>query len=268
MERTVIDAHTTSPKRLTAANSTLAKSHLGRIKERGAQGIACCRYNSLSRSYEILLICKRFTYSFNAFLHGKYNSGNDAELIQLFSSMTLEEKLDILSLNFAQMWYRVWLHNMQRTTSYFFAKNKYENAFVADGGGRLRKLISKSTHADKIWEIPKGRKKNKAESNIQCAVREFHEETGIPKKGYKLFPWAKSTHTYLDSGVRYSNTYYLAFTRCRIEPTINFNLQEQVGEVSDVRWMNINEIRQVDKLGRLEKVIRPIFNFIKKYTRV
>lgn len=231
-------------------------------RDRVSLGIACCRFNG--NIPEMLLICKRYTYSYNLFTHGKYNSSNNAEIINLFSGMTIDEKLDVLSNNFTQIWYRIWLNSAQRSATYFLAKNKFESTFAVDGGVRLKKLMLKASHSNKIWELPKGRKKNKAEPDIHCAVREFYEETGISKKNYKLFPYATRTYSYVDANTRYTNTYYLAFTKLNIEPKINLLLQDQVDEVSDIRWMSLEDIRHIDETKRLEKFIRPIFNFMKK----
>lgn len=234
-------------------------------REKFSLGVACCRFNG--NKPEIMLVRKRYTYAFNIFGHGKYNSGSNAELIGLFNGMTIEEKLDILSLNFMQIWYRLWLHSTPRNASYFLAKNKFESTFVVDGGVRLRKLIEKSGNSSPVWEIPKGRKKNKQEADIHCAIREFYEETGVAKKNYKIFPWATRTYSFVDSGAKYTNTYYLAFTKYNIEPRIDFGMQDQVDEVSDIRWMSIEDIRYVDEHKRLEKFIRPIFNFMKKHAK-
>lgn len=230
-----------------------------RIQERISIGVACCRFNY--NRPEILLICKRYTYAYNAFVHGKYNSSDSTALISLFSGMTVEEKHDILSMNFMQMWYRIWLTGSQKTTNFFILKNKFDATFAQDEGLRLRRLISKSLHSNKVWEIPKGRRKNKMEADVHCAIREFYEETGIPKSGYKLFPDTK-TYSYIDAGIRYTNIYYLAFANHEFEPRVDFSLRSQVEEISDIKWMGIEEIRFVDDTQRLEKFVRPIFKFM------
>jgi len=230
--------------------------------DKSSLGIACCRYNK--DKLEILLVCKRFTYSYNMFVHGKY-SGNNMELIKLFNGMTVEEKLDICSLNFTQIWYRVWLNFKISISTYTFSKSKFEKNFLMDGGVKLRSLINKSSNAQKIWEIPKGHKKNKTEIDIHCAIREFYEETGISKKNYKLFLNSRMQFSYIDDGIKYNNTYFIAFTQKKIIPKIDFSLQEQVDEISDIRWMNIEDVRYVDQQKHLVNNVRTIFNYIKKY---
>lgn len=235
------------------------------IKDRLSVGIACCRFNN--GKPEILLVCKRYSYALNLITQGKYDSNNDEKLIKLFNGLYVEEKLDLKSLNFTQIRYRVWLDNVIRNGNYFMAKNKFDATFVADGGVRLKKLLAKSSCANKIWEIPKGRKINRSEPDVHAAIREFREETGIDKKNYKIFLGAKRSYSYVDDGVKYTNIYYLAFTRHHFEPKIKFDNVDQVDEICDIKWMNIERIRMIDDTGRLENFVRPIFNFMKKYAK-
>ena len=234
------------------------------VYERNSYGIACCRHHN--GRMQVLMICKRHTYAYSIFVHGRYNSGDRAGIIKLFNGMTAAEKYDILSLNFTQMWYRIWLNNVNKKTSYFHAKNKFESTFVADGGVLLHKLMAKTTNGTLLWELPKGHKKNKNETAINCAVREFYEETLVSKGSYKLWLNASRTQTYVDDNIKYTNTYFFAYTRHNIEPRIDFSVRQQIEEISDIAWMDIEEIRRVDVTGRLEPTIRPIFNYIR--TRV
>ncbi len=187
-------------------------------------------------------------------------------MLTLFNGMTVDEKLDILSLNFMQIWYRMWLNTAFTNASYFIAKNKFESAFAVDNGARLRALISKSTHSQRMWEVPKGRKKTRNESSIDCAVREFYEETGINKKKYRLFPTVCRSYSYIDDGARYTNVYYFAIMREAKDISIDINSQ-QISEMSDIRWMNAEAIRCADHTGRLTVFSRPVFNYMKKHAK-
>jgi 8-oxo-dGTP pyrophosphatase MutT (NUDIX family) len=209
-------------------------------------------------------------------VRGKYNSNDNDSIIRLFDGMTVDEKNDVLSLNFAQIWYRIWFSNTtvgrQETTGYapagfVVAKSKFENTFLIDRGEKLRKLLGCSKiNAARIWEIPKGKKKNRNEADIHCAVREFYEETGVEKKSYKLFPNVRK-QSYIDDGVQYTNIYYIAMACHNIAPRIDFNKQSQLEEVADIRWANSDALKTLDESGRLHKFVKPIFNFIKKHAR-
>jgi 8-oxo-dGTP pyrophosphatase MutT (NUDIX family) len=213
----------------------------------------------------VLMTSKRFSYAFNEFVHGKYTMDRES-LIRMFDQMYLEDKITILSLDFTQIWYRVWL-NLRKTPVFYIAKSKFESNFLVDGGVFLRKLIQRSKNAPKIWEIPKGRKKNKNEASIHCAIREFAEETNITPKSYKLFPSAKRTYSYVDKGVTYINTYYIGYTRSPQEPVVSFKNKEQVDEIGDIKWMSIEDIRIVDSNKQLEKFIKPIFRYVRNRLR-
>lgn len=244
------------------------KNNKKQICERMSYGIACVRRNQ--SKLEVLMVRKRHTYAYSIFVHGRYQSCDRAGIKKLFNEMTVEEKYDILSLNFNQMWYRIWLNNVNRKPNYFHAKNKYESTFVADGGALLHKLMEKTSHGSLLWELPKGHKKNKNESSVVCAVREFSEETLISKGSYRLMKhnetFASRAQTYIDDNTKYTNTYYIAYTRHVIEPRIDFSIRQQIEEISDIAWMDIEKIRQVDSTGRLVPTIGPIFNYVRKYT--
>lgn len=224
-------------------------------------GVACCRLKN--NQPEILLVCKRNTYAYRAFIFGDYVAKSDILLVKLLSKMTLEEKIDILSFNFAQMWYRTWL-NQQMTNNYYTCRAKFMSSFMGDDGRRLKNLIAKSTNAQPIWEIPKGRKNSYRERDINCAIREFYEETGICNSKYKIYSDKQNIMSFIDENARYTNVYYTALIQENVNIGVNNALKEQLREISDCRWMNIDAIRFVSQNKHIERFVKHIFNFIKK----
>jgi 8-oxo-dGTP pyrophosphatase MutT (NUDIX family) len=186
-------------------------------------GLALCRYNLETSSYEVLMIKKRYTYYFVEFVLGHYNKNNEERLVYLFGNMSHEEKVTILSLDFGKLWYKIWLidpeslygvHNknlsMDEQNRYNNCKKHYESSFLLDNGEKLRKLIDKSTSVDTIWEIPKGRRMS-GETLIDCAMREVREETGIDSNQYSiLFDIDSRNYQISDGCVTYENHYYIA----------------------------------------------------------
>jgi 8-oxo-dGTP pyrophosphatase MutT (NUDIX family) len=238
------------------------KSAENPINERISIGIACTRFTPTGM--EILLVKKRYTYAFNKFVNGRYRSDDRMSLIALFDCMTPDEKLDILSLNFTQIWYRIWLNNSQKISSFYSAKSKFENTFMADGGVKLKYLMSKShKFGNLIWEIPKGRKKSKNESDIQCGLREFTEETTITKKQIKLM-MDSTQYSYISDGTKYTFIYYFALARINVEPQISITNKVQIGEIVEIKWMNTMAVQNVDVEGRLTKCVKKIFKFMKR----
>jgi 8-oxo-dGTP pyrophosphatase MutT (NUDIX family) len=237
------------------------------LKYKTSYGIALCRFNK-EKNYqsEILMIKKRYTYYYFNFVFGLYAIQNIKQLRILFDNMTFSEKVDILSMRFNIMWYRLWLCNPEKTFDadklikniskntnqpqknikyYHKKKNKFESTFLKDGGSQLRKLITNSSNSTTPWEIPKGGK-NENELDLNCAVREFEEETGISFNNYTMLwstPPIKVSHR-VDNTV-YISIYYVAYLNndSKWSPKINFNLQNQLNEVEEVRWVSLDEIK-------------------------
>jgi 8-oxo-dGTP pyrophosphatase MutT (NUDIX family) len=109
--------------------------------------------------------------------------------------MTCEELFDILSLNFEQMWYRIWLTHDNRDL--FHKKHaRFQSVFMRnDSGAGLRHLcLSARGRGALMWEVPKGRRQSAQEPDLICAVRELREETGLTLAADALQPfWFTST---------------------------------------------------------------------------
>ena len=97
-------------------------------------GIALTKKNK-SNNYELLFIKKRVTYAYITFIKGIYNKNNDNELIKLFNSMTIEEKICIMSLNFNIMWHKLYLTHpynkliVKDLSKFENCRNKFEKRF-------------------------------------------------------------------------------------------------------------------------------------------
>ena len=214
----------------------------------------------------------RYTYAYAEFIHGRYTRKNLRAISALFGAMSVNERLDIFSLNFPQMWYRIWLtSDMQELYNKKFAK--FHASWVRDDNGAgLRHLIQAahpSPHgAAPPLEFPKGRRQSSREADINCAIRETEEEAGVAKRDYQILPGLKRRISYVHMGVRYVNIYYVALARRELEVGVDFRNLEQVSEVSEVRWLDIEQIRLLDTPDRrLEKTVAPVFSYIKRHIR-
>ena len=175
----------------------------------------------------------------------------------------MDEKLDILYFDFRLLWYKIFLNNVKDIGYYLSQKAKFERIYLKDGGRNLRLLIANSTSISVIWEIPKG-KKEYFESDLQCAVREFREETGIDKKYYQFIPSFKRTYSFIEEHITYIYTYYIGMYNTKKKITLNMGRESQISESSDIKWMTLDEIKLIDTKMRLQTIITPIFAYIKK----
>ena len=116
-------------------------------------------------------------------------------------------------------------------------------------------------------DFPKGRRHSSGETDVNCALREFEEESGVAGSDYQLLPGVKRKMAYVHMGVRYINVFYAAVTRRFLSPAVDLRRLDQAAEVAELRWLDIEAIRQVDPHGRLEATAGPIFRHVKRLAR-
>lgn len=258
-------------------------------KVKTSYGVALCRKNiKKNNEVEILLIKKRYSYAFFSFVFGMYKKSETKYLKKLFDNMSFSEKIDILGMQFSNMWYRIWLNNPEKRFNirdiyeieddkkkikdadiyriFFKKKTKFEKNFMTDMGKKLRNYIYNSNNTELMWEIPKGNK-NENETDIDCAMREFFEETSIPDTKYQIYHNIPPIiETIEDNDVIYKNIYYVARPLTDIEPRINFKNFNQISEVEHIKWVSINEIKFMNLHKEThERLINLYKTIIKKF---
>lgn len=236
------------------------------IKYRYSVGIALCRYNRKRGKIEIVVVKKRCTYWFATFILGLYNPRDNIRVMYILSRMTPEEKLIILTLDFENMWNHMWqthnhnpkFHKRKKISDYDYykaCKMKFEK-LISDSGAKLRQMVAESRNKSLIWEIPKGRKQFIHENNIECAVREFEEETGIKKSAYILLPDIKPLKlSYRDGNTHYISTYYIAKLVRPQVLKLNFNMLDQISEIIDIKWISVDDAKLLN-MSHLKFVIQ------------
>jgi len=253
-------------------------------------GIILVNPGGINTSPEVLLVHKRYTYVFNDFVNGNYiylHHDNSAYFLKkkytimsvetLLENMTTDELLDILSLNFEQMWYRINLSVDKSDLNYIKKYNKFKTTFLDfDNGKKLTDMIkSIKIRGTLLWEIPKGRKDNK-ESDLECAMREVEEETGIKKKCYVLVPNIKKKISYISNNVKYIFIYFIAFTNNKLlknKSTSKIYQNQMISsndirEISEIGWFNLQYIKLFDNgSGHLLSLVRPAFKIVKNYLK-
>lgn len=248
-------------------------------RTRTSYGIALCRTkNNIS---EIIMVKKRLSYYFCQFVMGKYRKGNNSDLMNLFNNMTLQEKMDIMSLDFYMLWSKIWntspidlkkkkFANNQFYTNFIKGKNKFEYLIAENNGKKLKSMINRSSNASVIWEIPKGKQMNQ-ETELEAAMREFHEETGISSEFYDIL-WNEPpmSEIFVDRGNTYHNKYFLAKVKNNAKqwcPQIYFNIKERFDEIEFAKWVSVNELMYLHinnkAKKRLLKFVRAMFKKIR-----
>jgi 8-oxo-dGTP pyrophosphatase MutT (NUDIX family) len=134
---------------------------------------------------EYLMIRRKDTLGYVDFMRGKYSLSNKEYML---NHMTNEEKQNLKMLSFLKLWKSVWGHGdistqykNEETVSYDKFTQLQNGIWFKDKNYTLADLIDessqKSNWEESEWGFPKGRRNNR-ETDYDCALREFKEETG------------------------------------------------------------------------------------------
>lgn len=209
--------------------------------------------------YEYLMIRRKHSFGFIDFIRGKYSLHNIEQIQELINEMTLCEKKMLCTNAFGELWLYMWdgcnIHNQ-----YKYEENSSQKKFdqlknginIENNQIMLQTLIdnSPSNWDEPEWEFPKGRR-NYQEKELECALREFEEETGIKKTELSLIlNMLPFEEIFIGSNYKsYKHKFYLAHMNTNHIDLNNY----QKTEVSKIEWKNINECLKSIRLNNLEK---------------
>lgn len=239
-----------------------------------------CRYPVLSYGIicinskkEILMIQRKDSICYIEFLRGKYQLNNSEYIINLLNRCSVDERRMIELNDFDVLWNKLWFSGKEKkeqTERMIKEYNKSKQYFEKLKNTNLNYLLSKCNkkYEGPEWEFPKGRRSTK-ETNLNCAIREFEEETDIKSNEYILIENVKPiSEEYIGSnGVRYKHTYYYSLYKGDRELTINSDKYEQYSEIGNIKWFSYEEC--LDKIRNeyitKKEIIEKVNNFIKQW---
>jgi len=217
---------------------------------------------------KVVLVQRSNTIGLIEFIRGKYDVNNSEYIIKLFNMMTFDEKRMFREYDSFDMLITIigLKREFNNRGKFSDAKTKYNTLRDDPRGNQINALLDKSytKWSSPEWGAPKGRRSNK-EYDIDCAIREFVEETGIKYKNINVYRNIKALEEVYKgiNGVVYKHTYFIADIKDNSESHENINYIEKGGylssEVSNVKCFNLTEC---------QKIIRPYYlsklNAIKK----
>lgn len=194
-----------------------------------------------------VLLCKRRdTYEYQIIVYGRYQQHN---LPTLVSYLSKSEQKRLVSYSFEDIWDDIWVNKTHDNyvKDFNYAKSRFEANFEL-----LKSLLASIPsryHKKYKWSFPKG-KPNDKEKFINCALREFQEETrigrrhihsvmenpldiiykGTDDKWYRSIFWIYHLSHKLGRGV------YPLRINSKIRP------QTHSEEIQKLKWVKISEI--------------------------
>jgi ADP-ribose pyrophosphatase YjhB (NUDIX family) len=223
---------------------------------------------------EYLMVRRKHTYNYIHLIRGMY----EIELEQIIKSinlLTYTEYINLQTKDFDEQWKMIWSNNeipetVDHNSDYYRAKEQF---------GILKELIlPQISHRINItypvaeWGFPKG-KRNGNESNIDCAKREFEEETGLNDSDYvvldRLYPLIENVVG--SNGVNYKHVYYIGLLDPDINKTeIKINQDNiQAYEIGDIGLFSTDESYKMirDYNNERKQIINSIKLFLTYNTR-
>lgn len=161
---------------------------------------------------KFLLIERKHSLNYIEFIRGLYDVNDNNKLIKMFSLMSIEEHNMIKNNNFTQLWNNLWQKTAKKKEfkrEFIDSKNKFNYLLK---NNIIKKMLEIGTkYASTEWEIPKGRRNNN-ETNIECAKREFFEETGYNEYDYTVLNnlYSISDDFVGTNGKNYKHIYYIS----------------------------------------------------------
>lgn len=211
------------------------------------------------------LICqRRDSIEYTDFIKGKYTQNSLKNYIML---MTPNERERLQNYTFDQLWHDLWVnHSISLYRDiYPKAKQRFEQNY-----DKIMELLATtdSVMKEPIWGFPKG-KKNSHETEIQCAVREFKEESKCWIDYKHIINIPPAVEIFKGSnGKMYSTFYYIAYMDHRNKkPFHSMKLdgirKETVSEeIRALKWVTVDESRsflpkwRIKLLSETERRIR------------
>jgi 8-oxo-dGTP pyrophosphatase MutT (NUDIX family) len=223
-----------------------------------------------------LMIRRKDTLGFVEFIRGKYPICNQMYVQRLIDEMTVDEKHRLQTQTFSELWKNVWgdylnskYQNEEAVSCERFNALKLGTRGNRCGGYTLNSLIANSSTqwSEPEWGFPKGRR-NFQEKDIDCALREFTEETGYDGTHLivmqNIVPYEE---IFMGSNMKtYKHRYYVAQM-----PLADNVLSEcpsfQKTEVSKMAWFSYDQCIQHIRPYNSEKLIilRNLNNALMEY---
>ena len=215
-----------------------------------------------------LLVRRKDSLNYVEFIRGKYDVNDTKFLYQVFVEISKHERQKILTCAFHLLWKDLWHCNRIQTghdlttSEYLMAEQKFnelKQGYLSECGKEisLHKIASEtvSNFLTPEWGFPKG-KRNRKESDFECAQREFYEETRISSDEISIINrLSPVSETFKGSNnVFYKHKYFIARHHSDDDNVdLNMHDHEQLAEIGDIGWFNVSQALRLFRPADVEK---------------
>ncbi len=224
-------------------------------------------FRATNSGIQYLMLRRKDSFGYIDFIRGKYSPYNISQIQDIVNEMSIEEKQRILTEPFDILWKNMWgditttQYKVEENASMKKMETIREGVTVNGEFTSLDQIIqnSNTNWIETEWEFPKGRR-NYKEKDLDCALREFQEETGISSSRLTIvenvLPFEE---TFIGTNHKsYKHKYFLAFLNNNNDNNDdddeNIILNGfQITEVSKLEWKTIHNCLESIRPYSLEK---------------
>jgi 8-oxo-dGTP pyrophosphatase MutT (NUDIX family) len=184
----------------------------------------------------MLMVRRKDSMSYMEFLRGKYELMQAEYVHRLIQNMTQDEQRRIVEMPFLTLWSQLWGDTRDvHSPEFYDAKEKFEAL------DRTRLVYEhRSEWSEPEWGFPKGRRM-RGETDVDCAIREFYEETNIPRSAYTLCRNLCFEEVFTGTNnVQYKHVYFIGLLNKDIDVSQKLTAMQR-REISCVKWMSFAE---------------------------
>tara|TARA_A100001015_G_scaffold315021_1_gene425854 strand:+ start:1527 stop:2327 length:801 start_codon:yes stop_codon:yes gene_type:complete len=216
-----------------------------------------------NKKIQYLMIRRKDTLGYVDFIRGKYSLHNINFIMNMLNEMTINEKYNISNSNFNDLWIKLWGLKDKKSSGQKIEErlsedklNQLKDGYIINNVKiTLKKLIesSNSNWIEPEWGFPKGRR-NHLETDLECALREWEEETGYSKKNIRIIqniiPYDE---IFTGSNYKsYKHRYYIALFNSK-KHNESCDCFEKT-EVGKMEWKDINDAIESIRPYNIEKI--------------
>jgi 8-oxo-dGTP pyrophosphatase MutT (NUDIX family) len=166
------------------------------------------------------------------------------------SNMTTQEQKLITTEKFETLWTKLWSNSRDIDSVEYEAASRKFNSIDR------KKLVAEcaSKFVEPEWGFPKGRRM-RGETDTQCAIREFFEETNIPPEAYTLREDLVFAETFTGTNnIQYKHVYFIALLKDSKFINLSQKLTpSQRREISSVAWKTLRECKLITRPHYIER---------------
>lgn len=228
----------------------------------------------LMEKIQFLLVSRKHSLGYIEFMMGRYSLKSIEHLSFIIQQMLPSEieKIKKHIDDFDYLWENLWGDNFKHNNDYYTSKKLFEKLNDPKQVDikldyLLDKIETPTVYRTPEFGFPKGRK-NRGESEKQCAVREFCEEAGFTEDDIRIIDEVEPIVENLTgtNGVSYRHIYYLAefVSDKEVSLTGNVNQKYEIGSVGFYTYDDAQHLIRPYHVDKKNIVTKLFFYYLSK----